>query len=201
MSSVTDVVVIGAGQSGLAAARALQARGISPVVLEAGDRAAGSWPRYYDSLKAFSPARFNAMPGMPFPGAPDRYPARDEVADYLDKYAAALGVEIHTGPRVATVGKEDGEFVVVTADARHFRAAGIVAASGSFSSPHRPAFPGQESFTGELTHVADYRNPAPYAGKRVVVAGAGDSAAQVANELAPLAKVTVAARHPLRFIP
>jgi putative flavoprotein involved in K+ transport len=201
MSSVTDVVVIGAGQSGLAAARALQARGISPVVLEAGDRAAGSWPRYYDSLKAFSPAGFNAMPGMPFPGAPDRYPARDEVADYLDKYAAALGVEIHTGTRVATVGKEDGEFVVVTADGRHFRAAGIVAASGSFSSPHRPAFPGQESFTGELTHVADYRNPAPYAGKRVVVAGAGDSAAQVANELAPLAKVTVAARHPLRFIP
>ena len=201
MSSGTDVVVIGAGQSGLAAARALQARGISPVVLEAGDRAAGSWPCYYDSLKAFSPAGFNAMPGMPFPGAPDRYPARDEVADYLDKYAAALGVEIHTGTRVATVGKEDGEFVVVTADGRHLRAAGIVAASGSFATPYRPAFPGQESFTGELAHVADYRNPAPYAGKRVVVVGAGDSAAQVANELAPLAKVTVAARHPLRFIP
>ena len=91
MSSVTDVMVIGAGQSGLAAARALQARGISPVVLEAGDRAAGSWPCYYDSLKAFSPARFNAMPGMPFPGDPDRYPARDEVAGYLDSYAAALG--------------------------------------------------------------------------------------------------------------
>jgi putative flavoprotein involved in K+ transport len=61
--------------------------------------------------------------------------------------------------------------------------------------------PGQESFTGELTHVADYRNPAGYAGKRVIVVGAGDSAAQVANELAPLAKITVAARHPLRFIP
>jgi putative flavoprotein involved in K+ transport len=201
MSSVTDVVVIGAGQSGLAAARALQARGISPVVLEAGDRAAGSWPCYYDSLKAFSPAGFNAMPGMPFPGAPDRYPARDEVADYLDKYAAALGVEIRTGTRVATVGKEDGEFVVVAADGRHLRAAGIVAASGSFSTPYRPALPGQESVTGELTHVADYRNPAGYAGKRVIVVGAGDSAAQVANELAPLAKITVAARHPLRFIP
>jgi cation diffusion facilitator CzcD-associated flavoprotein CzcO len=107
MSSMIDVVVIGAGQSGLAAAHALQARGIRPVVLEAGDRAAGSWPRYYDSLKAFSPARFNSMPGMPFPGDPDRYPARDEVADYLDKYAAALGVEIHTGTRVATVGKDD----------------------------------------------------------------------------------------------
>jgi putative flavoprotein involved in K+ transport len=201
VSSVTDVVVIGAGQSGLAAAHGLLARGVSPVVLEAGDRAAGSWPCYYDSLKAFSPAGFNAMPGMPFPGDPDRYPARDEVADYLESYAAALGVEIRTGTRVATVSKDNGEFVLVTADRRRLRATGIVAASGSFSSPYRPAFPGQESFTGEITHVASYRNPAGYAGKRVIVVGAGDSAAQVANELAPLARVTVAARHPLRFIP
>jgi len=66
MTAAAEVVVIGAGQSGLAAARALRARGMSPVVLEAGDRAAGSWPRYYDSLKAFSPARFNFMPGMAF---------------------------------------------------------------------------------------------------------------------------------------
>jgi putative flavoprotein involved in K+ transport len=201
MTSAAEVVVIGAGQSGLAAARALRAHGISPVVLEAGDRAAGSWPRYYDSLKAFSPARFNSMPGMAFPGDPDRYPARDEVADYLDSYAAALGVDIRTGTRVVTVGQDGRDFVVVTADGRQLRAAGIVAASGSFSTPYRPAFPGQDSFTGQLTHVADYRNPAPYAGKRVVVVGAGDSAAQVANELAPLARVTVAARHLLRFIP
>jgi putative flavoprotein involved in K+ transport len=201
MTSAAEVVVIGAGQSGLAAARALRAHGISPVVLEAGGRAAGSWPRYYDSLQAFSPARFNSMPGMAFPGDPDRYPVRDEVADYLDSYAAALGAEIRIHTRVVTVGQDGRDFVVVTADGRQLRAAGIVAASGSFSRPYRPAFPGQDSFTGELTHVADYRNPAPYAGKRVVVVGAGDSAAQVANELAPLARVTVAARHLLRFIP
>jgi putative flavoprotein involved in K+ transport len=201
MRPVTDVVVIGAGQSGLAAAKALQGHGISPLVLEARDRAAGSWPSYYDSLKAFSPAGFSSMPGMPFPGDPDRYPTRDEVADYLDSYAAALGVEIHTSTPVATVRSEGREFVVVTADGRHLRAAGIVAASGSFSSPHHPTFPGRASFTGELTHVADYRDPAPYAGKRVIVVGAGDSAAQVANELAPLARVTLATRHPLRFIP
>jgi putative flavoprotein involved in K+ transport len=201
MTSAAEVIVIGAGQSGLAAFRALQARGISAVVLEARDRAAGSWPSYYDSLTAFSPAGFNAMPGMAFPGDPDRYPARDEVAGYLDSYAAALGVQIHTHTRVVTISKDGRDFVVVTADGRRLRAAGVVAASGSFSSPYRPAFPGQESFTGQLTHVADYRDPAPYAGKRVIVVGAGDSAAQVANELAPLARVTVAARHPLRFIP
>jgi putative flavoprotein involved in K+ transport len=81
------------------------------------------------------------------------------------------------------------------------RASGIVAASGSFSNPYRPSFPGEGTFTGELSHVADYRNPTPYTGKRIVVVGAGDSAAQVANELAPVATVTIASRHPLRFIP
>lgn len=195
------VAVIGAGQSGLAAARALRDHHVATVVLEARDRAAGSWPCYYDSLKAFSPAGFNAMPGMPFPGDPGRYPARDEVAGYLDSYAAALGVDIRTSTPVVKVRPDGREFVVVTGDGQRLRAAGIVAASGSFSSPYRPVFPGQDSFTGELTHVADYRNPAPYAGKRVIVVGAGDSAAQVANELAPLARVTVAVRHPLRFIP
>ena len=195
------VIVIGAGQSGLAAARALLDHHVTPVILEASDRAAGSWPYYYDSLKAFSPAGFSSLRGMPFPGDPDRYPARDEVAGYLERYAAALHVEIRTRTRVVTVRQEGRGFVVVTADGSHLRAEGIVAASGSFSSPHRPAFPGQERFTGELVHVADYRNPDPYAGKRVIVVGAGDSAAQVAHELAPVARVTLAARHPLRFIP
>ena len=83
MTSVTDVVVIGAGQSGLAAARTLQAHGISPVVLEAGPEPAGSWPRYYDSLALFSPARYSAMPGLDFPGDPGHYPHRDEVVSYL----------------------------------------------------------------------------------------------------------------------
>jgi len=116
MRPVPDVVVIGAGQSGLAATKALQAHGISPLVLEARGRAAGSWPSYYDSLKAFSPAGFSSMPGMPFPGDPDRYPTRDEVADYLDSYAAALGVEIRTNTPVADVRSDGREFMVVTAD-------------------------------------------------------------------------------------
>ena len=195
------VVVIGAGQSGLAAARALHQLGVRAVVLEAGDRPVGSWPHYYDSLRLFSPADFSSMPGMPFPGDSHRYPARDEVVDHLERYAATIPIEIQTNTRVVGVRQEDHEFVVITADARHFRAAGIVAASGSFSNPHRPVFPGQGSFTGELLHVAEYRNPTRYVDKRVIVVGAGDSAAQVANELAPVAKVTVAARHPLRFIP
>lgn len=195
------VVVIGAGQSGLAAAHTLDKLSVPVVVLEAGDRPAGSWPRYYDSLRLFSPAAFSSMPGMPLPGDLERYPARDEVADYLERYAACIPVEIQTNTRVTRVRQEDREFVVFTADGRQLRAAGIVAASGSFSNPYQPIFPGQRGFTGQLLHVAEYRKPSPYMGMRVIVVGAGDSAAQVANELAPVADVTLAARHPLRFIP
>jgi putative flavoprotein involved in K+ transport len=195
------VAVVGAGQSGLAAARALRDLRVSTIVFEASNRTTGSWPHYYDSLRAFSPAGYSSMPGIPFPGDPDRYPTRDEVAEYLDGYAAALDVEIRTSTPVSAVLEDDQGFVVVTGDGERFRVGGIVASSGSFSNPYRPPLSGEESFTAELSHVADYRNPAPYAGKRVIVVGAGDSAAQVARELAPIAEVTLAARHPVRFVP
>jgi putative flavoprotein involved in K+ transport len=200
-SSGFPVIIVGGGQSGLAAARALGELGMPAVILEASDRPTGSWPRYYDSLRVFSPARYSSMPGSPFPGAPDHYPSRDEVTNYLEAYAARLDVEIRTNTVVETIQQDGKAFLVHTKDGRVLPASGIVAASGSFSNPYRPSFPGEGSFSGQLTHVAEYRNPTPYAGKRVVVVGAGDSAAQVANELAPIATVTIATRHPLRFVP
>jgi len=195
------VIVVGGGQSGLAAARILREFRVPTVILEAGDRAAGSWPYYYDSLESFSPAGYSSLPGMPFPGAPDHYPSRDEVAEYLERYAATLDVEIQTGTRVETIHQHGRAFLVLTEDGRELPASGIVAASGSFSNPYRPRFPGEDTFTGELSHVADYRNPAPYDGQRVIVVGAGDSAAQVGNELALVATTSIAGRHPIRFIP
>jgi putative flavoprotein involved in K+ transport len=201
ISSLPPVIVVGGGQSGLAAARALRELHMPTVLLEASDRPTGSWPCYYDSLRAFSPAAYSSMPGMPFPGAPDHYPGRDEVADYLEHYATRLDVEIQTNTRVKTIEQDGKGFLVFTENGHVLQASGIVAASGSFSSPFRPRFPGEDTFSGELSHVAHYRNSARYAGRRVVVVGAGDSAAQVANELALVATTTVATRHPIRFIP
>ena len=168
MTSVTDVVVIGAGQSGLAAARVLEAHGISPVVLEAGPEPAGSWPRYYDSLTLFSPARYSAMPGLGFPGDPGHYPHRDEVAAYLRRYAIGLGADIRTHMLVTAVEAHgQGGFLVHTAAGQSFQAAGMVAATGSFGNPHVPALSGQDTFTGRQLHVASYRSPHQHAGERV----------------------------------
>jgi putative flavoprotein involved in K+ transport len=202
MASVTDVVVIGAGQSGLAAARTLQAHGIHPVVLEAGPEPAGSWPRYYDSLALFSPARYSAIPGLEFPGGPDRYPHRDEVVAYLCRYAAILGADIRNHTPVTAVEAHDhAGFLVHTATGQAFPAAGVVAATGSFGNPYVPVLPGQDTFTGRLLHVAHYRGPRQYAGERIVVVGAGNSAVQVGYELAQAASVTLATRYPIIFHP
>ena len=100
----------------------------------------GSWPRYYDSLRVFSPAGYSSMPGMPFPGASDHYPSRDEVADYLEHYAAGLEVEIQTNTRVETIRQDGKAFLVLIEDGRVLSASGIVAASGSFSTPIARAF-------------------------------------------------------------
>ena len=199
--TTTRVIVVGGGQSGLAAGRVLRELGMPALILEASDRAVGSWPRYYDSLRLFSPAEYSSLPGFPFPAAPGRYPDRDEVAGYLEAYAAGLDVEIQTNTRVETIKQDGGQFVVCTADGRPLRAAGIVAATGSYANPYRPALVGERDFTAKLLHVADYRNSAPYVGRRVVVVGAGDSAVQVASDLASVATVTLATRKPVRFIP
>ncbi|QYC41862.1 putative oxidoreductase CzcO [Nonomuraea coxensis DSM 45129] len=197
-----DTIVIGAGQSGLAAARALRAAGRTPVVLEAGPAPTGSWAGYYDSLTLFSPARYSAMPGQDFPGDGDHYPTRDDVVAYLRRYADGLDAEIRTGTRVTAVEADGaGGFLVHTAAGDTLRTMGVIAASGSFGNPCTPALPGQDGYTGQTLHVAGYRSPKHYAEQRVVVVGGGNSAVQVAYELAEVADVTIASRRPLQLMP
>ncbi|MFK0245997.1 flavin-containing monooxygenase [Amycolatopsis azurea] len=196
-----DAIIIGGGQAGLAAAHALRAKGLTPVILEAGPEPVGSWPRYYDSLTLFSPARYSSLPGLPFPGDPDHYPHRDDVVGYLRRYAGCLDTEIRTGHRVDTVTHTDGAFTVHAAGESALTAPILIAASGGFSRPYRPVLPGLDAFTGRVLHSSDYRRPDPFAGQRVLVVGAGNSAVQIASELAGNARVTLATRAPVKFAP
>jgi putative flavoprotein involved in K+ transport len=194
----TDAIVIGAGQSGLAAAHALQTRGIRPLVLEAGNTPTGSWPHYYDSLTLFSPARYSSLPGMPFPCDPNRYPHRDEVVSYLSTYASRLDANIRTNHRVTRVAADNGAFAV-EACGKSFTTKKVIAATGGFNRPHRPDLSGLPDYTGTVLHAAEYRNPVPFTSQRIVVVGAGNSAVQIAVELAQHANVTLATRAPIRF--
>ncbi|MEU7729917.1 FAD-dependent oxidoreductase [Streptomyces sp. NPDC040724] len=132
-----EAVIIGGGQSGLATAHALVRAGLKPVVLEASDRAAGSWPHYYDSLTLSSPARFSALPGVPFGRNRDRYPNRDEVATYLTAYADRLQADIRTSRSVTVVRAGGTGFTVELEGGGQLWARAVVAASGSFGRPPR----------------------------------------------------------------
>lgn len=195
-----DLVIVGAGQSGLAAARAARGVGATAVVLEAGDEPVGSWPNYYDSLHLFSPARYSSLPGLPFPGDPDHYPARDEVIDYLRTYAKGLDADVRLNHRVVAVHRRDAStFHVTTADGTVIAARAVIAATCAFGSPYTPALPGLDEFAGTVMHAADYRRPDQLAGTRVIVVGGGNSAVQIAIDLAATARVTIATRRPLRW--
>lgn len=198
--SAFDLIVIGAGQSGLATAHAAARRGARTLVLEAAGEAGGSWPRYYDSLTLFSPARFSALPGRPFPGDGDRYPARDEVVAYLRDYAAGLDADLRFGQRVTAVSRHGDGLTAATADGARFEGRALVAATGGFSRPRVPALPGLDSFTGRVLHSAEYRTPKAFADQRVVVVGGGNSGVQIATELAATARVSLASRAPLAWV-
>jgi putative flavoprotein involved in K+ transport len=200
--AVLDALVVGAGQAGLASGYHLKRAGLSFEILEARGQPGGSWPGYYDSLKLFSPARYSGLPGMPFPGSPDRYPARDEVVGYLRGYAEAFGLPVLAGKRVLRAERAaGGGFRLLTDDGGEYRARTLIAATGSFARPHQPRFPGQEAFRGKILHAAEYRNPIPFRGKRVVIVGGGNSAVQIAHELVEVAETTLSTRSPIRFMP
>ncbi|WP_313904715.1 NAD(P)/FAD-dependent oxidoreductase [Streptomyces sp. SLBN-118] len=157
------------------------------MVLEVSDRAAGSWPRHHDSLTLFSPARYSS------------HPHRDEVVAYLTSYAARPDADIRTGTRVTEVRPGATGYIRSLEGGGRLSARAVVAASGAFGRPHRPALPGLEQFPRRVLHAADYRDPATFAGQRIVVVGAGNSAVQIAAELATMAQVTLASRHQAKF--
>jgi putative flavoprotein involved in K+ transport len=197
---VLDALVVGAGQAGLAAGYHLKRASPSRSWRREGaQRLVAGLLRQPHAL--FARALLGPA-GHAVPGPPDRYPPRDEVVGYLRGYAEAFGLPVLAGRRVLRALRDAGaEFQLLTEDGGEHRSRNLISATGSFARPHRPRFPGQGAFRGRILHGAEYRNPGPFRGKRVVVVGAGDSAVQIAHELAGVAETTLATRAPIRFMP
>ncbi|MFG2293943.1 flavin-containing monooxygenase [Streptomyces sp. NPDC048603] len=198
------VYVIGGGPGGLAVAAALRARGVRAVVVEKSDAVGASWRRHYDRLRLHTTRRLSALPGLPMPRRFGRWVARDNVVRYLEKYAEHHELEIVTGVEVTRIerargGSGDGNgdgWVLHATGGRRLAARAVVIATGFNHTPALPAWPGADGYTGELLHAAGYRNPAPFAGRDVLVVGTGNTGAEIAVDLAEggAARVRLAVR-------
>jgi putative flavoprotein involved in K+ transport len=193
MTSSLDVIVIGAGQAGLALGHHLARREADFVLLEAGPEIGHSWRSRWDSLRLFSPAQYDSLPGLPFPAPADTHPTKDEVADYLAAYAAHFALLVRLNSPVLRAHREaDGSFAVTT-PSEVLRVRQVVVATGPFQTPNIPALADQVDPSVPQLHSADYRNPRQLrAGSRVLVVGAANSGLQIAAELAGTCSVTVA---------
>ena len=183
-----DVVVIGGGQAGLAMAWHLARQQLRFVVLEAGPEPGHVWRSRWDSLTLFTPVQYDALPGMPFPGSPGTYPTKEQVAGYLNAYAAEFNLPVRLNTRVTALTRTAEGFEART-DTGVFRARQVVVATGPFQVPYVP--PAAQQLDGSVTqlHSGGYRNPRTLPSGPVLVVGGGNSGFQIAEELAATRQV------------
>ena len=176
-------LVIGGGQAGLSVGYHLKRRGVPFLILDAHARVGDSWRERWDSLRLFTPARFDGLDGAPFPATPNSFPTKDEMGDYLESYARQYDLPVRTNTRVDDLRKEGDRFAVSAGSAR-FTADNVVVAMATFQKPWIPSFAGQLSPDILQLHSRDYRGPHQLKDGPVLVVGAGNSGAEIALELA-----------------
>ncbi len=199
-----DVLVVGGGQAGLAVGYYLRRTGLSFAIFDATEGPGGAWRRGWDSLRAFSPARWSSLPGRIMPGGTDGYPTRDEVVSYLADYEDRYGLPVYRPVRVWAIERRDGVLAArmsSRAGTALVKARAVVSATGTWSEPYVPDYPGKGDFRGDQVHSAFYCAPDAYAGEKVLVVGGGNSAAQILAEVSRVANTTWATLEGPRFLP
>jgi putative flavoprotein involved in K+ transport len=181
-SEFFETVVIGGGQAGLAAGYHLKRRDRLFVILDAHERIGDSWRKRWDSLRLFTPAKYDGLPGMRFPARRWSFPTKDEMGDYLEAYATRFDLPVETRVSVERVSRA-GDRYVVEAGERRFEADNVVVASGAHRTGRVPAFAGELGAPIVQLHSTDYRNPSQLRDGRVLVVGVGNSGAEIALEL------------------
>ena len=196
-----DVVVIGAGQAGLSAAYHLQRRGFVPigrassdaetfVVLDANDRPGGAWQHRWPSLRMATVNGIHELPGFPVPPADAQSPSRDVLPPYFHAYEQEFALDVRRPVRVKAVRSADTDpngCLLVETGAGAWAARYVINATGTWTRPFWPHYPGQHRFRGRQLHVADYVSADEFAGQRVVIVGAGVSAVQLLDEISHVA--------------
>jgi putative flavoprotein involved in K+ transport len=176
-------VIIGAGQAGLAAGYHLSRRNIPFLIVDAHPRIGDSWRNRWDSLRLFTAARYNGLPGMKFPGPMHRFPTKDEMGDYLESYAARFGLAVRTSFKVDRLSRQDGRYVVESGT-RRIEAENAIIAMASYQAPRTPAFARELDPSIVQIHSFAYRNPRQLREGGVLIAGGGNSGSEIAIDLA-----------------
>jgi cation diffusion facilitator CzcD-associated flavoprotein CzcO len=201
MVASAEAIVIGAGPAGLACAAMMRQAGLAPTVLERASAVGAAWRRHYDRLHLHTDRGHSGLPGFSMPREYPKFPSRAQVVAYLEAYARHFAIT----PRLDTAARriapdERGWRVETSGEA--FTAPAVVVATGTAGWPVRPSWPGADGFPGPLIHSSEYRNPAPYGGKRVLVVGFGNSGGEIALDLAETGvKVTLSVRSPVQIVP
>jgi cation diffusion facilitator CzcD-associated flavoprotein CzcO len=194
-----DVVVVGAGQAGLSAAHHLARVGFAPgpgfVVLDADEQPGGAWQHRWPALTLASTHRVHDLPGLPFPVGPDDVPVAEAVPAYFAEYERHFDLPVLRPVRVRAV-RRDGDRFRVETSAGDWSTRAVVNATGTWTRPFVPRYPGQDSFRGRQLHTVDYRSADEFAGRHVVVVGGGASATQLLGEISRVAGTTWVTRRP-----
>ncbi|HUQ98270.1 MAG TPA: NAD(P)/FAD-dependent oxidoreductase [Gemmatimonadaceae bacterium] len=196
-------IVVGAGASGLSAAAALKRKGIDVVVLDQHQRIGETWARRYDRLHLHTPRAWSGLAHFGIPWRYPRYLSRDQFVEYLNEYAKRFQLRVIAPTTVRKIAKDSSGKWKISTNNGEWNSRAVVVATGQYSQPVFPTWPGAERYTGELIHASKYSKPAPYAGKRVLVVGPGNTGSEIAMELAEngAAFVALSIRTPPPIVP
>jgi putative flavoprotein involved in K+ transport len=190
---VYDTIVVGGGQAGLAAGYHLARHDADFLILDQASRVGGSWRQRWDSLRLFTPAEYSALPGMRFPAHPMHLPDKDEVADYLQRYAERFDLPLRGNTRVDAL-TWNGDFYSLATERVTYFANNVIVATGPFQRPRVPRIASELPRSVHQMHSSDYRNPLDLPDGSVLVVGVGNSGAQIAMELAQTRRVWLSGR-------
>jgi putative flavoprotein involved in K+ transport len=196
-----DVLIIGGGQAGLAMGYQLQEAGLRYLIVDQHTRTGDSWRERFDSLVLFTPRAYSALPGLPVPGDPDGYPTKDEIAGYLESYAAHFRLPIAFRTGIERLEQQDGIYTATTTTGRIISARAVVIATGAFQ---QPAIPGiARHCRDEVVQLtpASYRNPQQTPAGTVLVVGDGATGRQIALEMCATHQVLLATGRPRKVSP